>query len=253
MNGPGPTVVGGRPPEIPSQQSGFPRGVEQFIIAAARNSSLLEEFRTSRLKAIDQANLNLSPIESSILLTIPLVQLESIVKRYQPAKPERRSFLKMAAGLAGALILGHRASAKQNYDADIPVVTPEPTSTFSYGIQPTPTDTPVPAGIVPSETPPPPATWTPTPSPVGITNTPTRTPTKTATSTQYATPTEIVPVGITTTPWWPTDTPSSPTPIPQPFTPATGLIGVLALVTGFSLLLLRKLHGSEDQDISTNG
>ncbi len=231
MGMPRTTIVGGRPPGNHDRIGTIPKGIESLIRAAA-DGRTLKRLLKDPLSLAESLNISLDPVEVSILKIIDRRQLELFISKISLRAPERRRFLKQAAGLLGALSTGIGGSfLTQKIYASGPqnpisrnVATGSMTG-INAGIlpgsngstpflslltpSPTPTATPTSYGIQPTDTPTPFETGTPTPA--GITPSPSPSPTDTP-----------FPAGITPTPSpSPTNTPFTPTPTPTQTVTAT--------------------------------
>jgi hypothetical protein len=247
MGMPRTTIVGGRPPGQPDKTGKIPVGMEQLVHLAAKNSEMFQEFMDDPIQFAIRLGVALDPCETAILQVIEKEQLRMFVDQVKPKIPERRNFIRRAAGLLGVFTtglsgaaIGHAANTAAGFIPQA-AMNSQKTSHLklrSAGIlprslgrppwlpaataTPTPTDTPTPAGTQPPSSPTPtltptstPTDWpTPTPSPFPS---PTGIPTIPPTPTQTGTPT---PAGIT-----PTHTPRPPTatrtgtPTPAGITP----------------------------------
>ncbi|MBN1355032.1 hypothetical protein JXA40_02065 [bacterium] len=243
MGMPRTTIVGGRPPGQKDTTGKIPVGMEQLVHFAAQSGERHEQFLNDPLGFADQSGIVLDPCERAILQVIEKDQLRMFVEQVRPRIPERRQFIKQAAGLIGVFSVGLSGSILPGKARAALGLAPgalqagqtgrKTRKLVSAGIlpryqgrppwlpiatnTPTPTDTPTPAGTQPPTSPPPtPTDWpTPTqspfPSPTGI---PTPPPTST-----WSTPT---PAGIMTE--TPTPRPPSSTPT-RTVTPAGTMTG----------------------------
>ena len=149
------TIVGGRPPGSGKPLGPLPRGVEVLLKKAAVDPSFRKTLLENPMEAASSIQLELDPVEQSILHSIPEKQLVIVIEQIVVPEPQRRAFLGHAAALMLAALsgvplpgCGERAT-KGIRPGDI---------RYSAGIQPGTTETepieviepfPAPAGVRP--------------------------------------------------------------------------------------------------------
>jgi hypothetical protein len=100
------TIVGGRPPGSGQPIGQIPRGLEILL----KKASVDEEFRELLLADANQAaasiELELDPVESAMLQTIPKEQLLAIINQTEVPQVHRRTFLEKSAAAMLLVLTG---------------------------------------------------------------------------------------------------------------------------------------------------
>ncbi len=120
----------------PLKYAAGPGGIEQLVALAAHDPKFRERLFADRLKAAKKARVRLTESEQMLLGAIPDEQLATTIDNATPARPARRGFLQVAAGLVGALSGGAALGGCKDAPGPVGGARPDEPAPATDGIRP---------------------------------------------------------------------------------------------------------------------